>query len=180
MPRAKVPAPSKAGQREGLQVEHLICAVRGRKVMLDFDLARLYGVTTKRLNEQVRRNLERFPEDFLFRLTSAEVAEMRSQFATASPSRRNARFGPWAFTEHGVTMISAVLRTSQAVTVSVVVVRAFVRLRHAIAAHAALARRVDELEKRYDGQFGAVFQALREILAPPPPPKRRIGFAREE
>ncbi len=146
--------------------------------MFDFDLARLYRVTTRRLNEQVRRNLARFPDDFLFRLTPEEVTVMRSQFAAASVSRRNFRHRPYAFTEHGVTMLSAVLRSPEAVAVSVTVVRAFVRLRYALAGHIELARRVDELEKRYDGQFKAVFDALREILQPPSGPRPRIGFSR--
>ncbi len=161
------------------EVEGLIYAVRGRRVMLDVDLARLYGVTTRRLNEQVRRNLRRFPDDFLFQLTPEEVDAMRSQFATASPGRRNLRFRPFAFTEHGVTMLSAVLRSPQAMAVSVTVVRAFVRLRHAIAGHAELAHRVDALERRYDGQFKAVFDALRQVLEPEPTKRPRIGFNRD-
>ena len=103
---------------------------------------------------------------------------MRSQIATASPGRRNVRFRPFAFTEHGVTMLSAVLRSEQAVAVSIVVVRTFVRLRHTLAAHADLARKVDELERRYDGQFVALFKALHELLEPPPAKRPQIGFRR--
>ena len=127
---------------------------------------------------RVRRNLARFPDDFLFQLTPEEAIEMRSQIATASTGRRNVRYRPFVFTEHGVTMLSAVLRSPEAVAVSVTVVRAFVRLRHALAGHTELVRRVDALEHRYDGQFKAVFDALREVLEPPVRARPRIGFAR--
>ena len=179
MPRHRIAVQTDHSRPLDAEVEGLIYVVRGRRVMIDVDLARLYGVTTKQLNQQVRRNLGRFPDDFLFQLTTGEADAMRSQIVTASPRRRNVRFRPFAFTEHGVTMLSAVLRSPQAIAVSVTVVRAFVRLRHAIAGHAELAHRVDGLERRYDGQFNAVFDALRQVLKPEPAERPRIGFNRD-
>lgn len=155
-------------------LERRIHLLHGHRVMLDADLARIYCVSTKRLNEQVRRNRHRFPSDFVFHLTLKEAALMRSQMATAS--RRNIRYRPHAFTEHGAIMLASVLDSSLAIRASVQVVRAFVRLREILASHKELARRLDSLEQKYDAQFKGVFAAIRELMQPPEEPPRRIGF----
>ena len=155
--------------------------------MLDAHLAELYGVTTKRLNEQVKRNPDRFPEDFAFRLTADEWENVksyindvnRSQFATGSQKHRDPRFLPWAFTEHGAIMAANVLNSKQAVSMSVYVVRAFVRLRQLLASHKELARKITKLENKYDSQFKIVFDAIRALMAPPEKNKRKIGFKKE-
>lgn len=167
-------------------IEQHIYLIRGHKVMLDSDLAELYGVTTKRLNEQVKRNQGRFPDDFMFQLTRGEVDSLnRSQFATGSQRHRDPRFKPYAFTEHGAVMLASVLNSATAVQVSTQVVRAFVRLRSILAEHKELARKMDALEKsyqaqsqRYDAQFKAVFDAIRKLMEPAPTRSRRqqIGF----
>ena len=157
-------------------IERSILLIRGQKVILDADLARLYGVTTKRLNEQVRRNQKRFPNDFMFRLTKQEVTALRSQFATSNVGRGGRRYFPYAFTEHGAIMAANVLNSRKAIEVSVYVVRAFVRLRQILASHKELAHRLDELERKYDSQFKSVFDAIRQLMSPPEPPRRRIGF----
>jgi hypothetical protein len=164
-------------------VEHItrsILVLRGQKVLLDAELAALYGVTTKRLNEQVKRNAERFPEDFLFRLRSDEVEALnRSHFATGSQKHRDPRFPPYAFTEHGAIMAATVLNSPRAVEMSVYVVRAFVRLRELLASNTALARKLDELERKYqyhDDAIKAILSAIRELMNPPQPKRRPIGF----
>jgi hypothetical protein len=158
------------------RIERAILLVRGQKVMLDSDLAALYGVPTRRLNEQVRRNLNRFPADFMFKLTPEETTALRSQFATSNRGRGGRRYAPLVFTEHGVAMLSSVLHSERAVQVNIEIMRAFVRLRQMLASHADLARRLDALEKRYDVQFRAVFDAIRELMRPPAPRRRVIGF----
>jgi hypothetical protein len=172
--RAIVPS---AGAEE---LERRIFTVRGHRVMLDEDLARLYGVTTKRRNEQVGRNPKRFPDDFAFRLTPQEVAILRSQNATSSliPAHGGRRYLPRVFTEHGALMLSAVLSSPVAVNASIAVVRAFVRLRELVAGHRDLVRRLDTLEKKYDSQFRLVFAAVRALMAGERPenPRDRIGF----
>ena len=156
-----------------------ITRIRGHAVILDADLAALYGVTVKRLNEQVRRNAVRFPEDFVFQLSEQEWKSLRSQIAT-SKGRGGRRYLPYAFTEHGAIMAANVLNSAQAIQMSVVVVRAFVKLRRMALSVEALARKVDELERRYDKQFKVVFDAVRQLMSPPPePPRKRIGFAGE-
>jgi phage regulator Rha-like protein len=152
-----------------------ILLLRGEKVMLDADLATLYGVETKALVRAVKRNLGRFPEDFMFQLTKAEFDNLRYQSGTSS-SWGGRRFPPYAFTEHGVTMLSSVLQSERAVQVNIEVVRTFVRLRRILATHESLARKLATLEKKYDAQFRMVFDAIRELMAPPPANKRRIGF----
>ncbi len=143
--------------------------------MLDEDLAEIYGVTTKRLNEQVKRNKDRFPEDFMFRLTVEEFAALRSQFATSRWGGR--RYPPNAFTEHGAVMLASVLNSPIAVEASIQVVRAFVRLRELLTSHKELARKLADLERKYDQQFQVVFDAIRKLMEPPPEKeKRRIGF----
>lgn len=157
-----------------------IRTARGHKVMLDADLAELYGVPTKALVQAVKRNPARFPPDFMFSLTEQETVHLRSQIVTSSPSSRNwggRRTAPFCFTEQGVAMLSSVLKSDRAVQVNVEIMRAFVRLRGLVARDQELSRRLDALESRYDRQFKAVFDAIRELMTPPPPaPKRRIGF----
>lgn len=144
--------------------------------MLDADLATLYGVSTKRLNEQVARNRARFPSDFMFRLTAAEWQNLRSQNATSSPAHGGRRYSPLALTEQGVAMLSSVLRSTRAVAVNVEIMRAFVRLRRIHGEHAQLSRRIDELEAKYDAKFGVVFDAIRALMTPSTTARRAIGF----
>jgi len=170
--------------REALaRIEPLILTVRGQKVILDNDLARVYGVTTSRLNEQVKRNIERFPEDFAFQLTTDEH-KLISQNATSSVSHGGRRKPPTVFTEHGAIMAANVLRTKRAVQMSVFVVRAFVRIREVMTERRDLAEKLAELERRvgqHDEHIQAIIKAIRELMTPPePPPKRRIGFGVEE
>jgi hypothetical protein len=156
-------------------IERSIRLIRGQKVLLDDDLARLYGVSVKRLNEQVRRNIARFPEDFMFRIDAKEAANLRSQIATSS-LWGGRRYQPMAFTEQGVAMLSSVLRSPRAVQVNVEIMRAFVRLRRMLESNAELSRKLDALERKYDGQFRAVFEAIRELMTPARKPGKRIGF----
>ena len=158
-------------------IQNRILLIRGQRVMMDYDLASLYGVTTARLNEQVRRNAERFPEDFMFQLGKQEFAALMSQIATSNSGRGGRRKLPHAFTEPGAIMAASVLSSPRAVEVSVQVVRAFVRLRELLASNVALARKLAALEKKYDAQFKIVFDAIRELMTPPEPKKKRpIGF----
>ena len=150
--------------------------LRGHKVMIDAALARVYGVTTKRLREQVRRNLDRFPADFMFQLTKEEHLEVAAFCGELNPLKFS-RTRPYAFTEHGAIMLATILNSPIAVHASVQVVRAFVRLREILATHKDLARKLQELEKRYDHQFKAVYNTIRQLMTPPPlPPKKKIGF----
>lgn len=145
--------------------------------MLDSDLAELYDVPTKRLNEQVRRNADRFPDDFMFRLTTEEVSNLRSQFATSSSERHGGRrYAPMVFTEQGVAMLSSVLNSDRAIQVNIAIMRTFVAVRQAAVSHHSISRKLDELEQRYDAQFKVVFDAIRALMTPPGPPRRRIGF----
>ena len=170
---------SKAGIVLWEVIQGKMILIRGQKVMLDADLARLYEVSTKRLNEQARRNSRRFPSDFMFQLTKEEYEILRSQFAASSWGGR--RYLPYAFTEQGVAMLSSVLTSERAILVNVEIMRAFVQLRELLATHKDLARKLEELEKKYDEQFAVVFEAIRELMTPPEPrPKRRIGFGVEE
>jgi len=160
------------------RVERKIYLLREEKVMLDSDLAELYGVSAKRLNEQVKRNRRRFPDDFMFQLTAEEAESLRSQIATLKTGRGQQRkYRPYAFTEHGAVMLASVLNSPTAVAASIQVVRAFVRLRAILATHKDLARKLAEMEKKYDSQFRAVFDVIRKLMEPPPPPPRRpMGF----
>jgi hypothetical protein len=174
------------------QIEPIILTIRGQRVMLDADLAKLYGVSTKRLNEQVRRNRQRFPADFLFQLSAEESVALRSQNATladgeadmrsqtATASKRNVRYLPFAFTEHGAIMAASVLNTPRAVDMSVYVVRVFVKLRGVLLDQRELALKLAELEQKVEGHDDTIrtlVAALRELMAPPPEPKRgRLGF----
>jgi hypothetical protein len=156
------------------QIERVILVLRGHKVLLDKDLAALYGVATGNLNKAVDRNIERFPDDFMLRLTPEEFRNLIFQSGTSSWG--GTRKPPRAFTEQGISMLSSVLRSPRAVQVNIEIMRAFVRLRQMLLANAKLAEKLASLEKRYDAQFRAVFHAIRELEAPPVPPKRPIGF----
>ncbi len=176
------------------RIEQAIFLIRGHKVMLDADLAALYGVETKSLNLAVKRNLNRFPEDFMFRLTREEFADLRFhvgtskttpesgdsnlrlQNETSSAGRGGRRYPPYAFTEQGVAMLSGVLRSDRAVAVNIEIMRAFVRLRQMLASNDELSRKLAALERKYDGQFKAVFEAIRSLMTPASPPRRRMGF----
>jgi hypothetical protein len=161
------------------RIEKSIYLIRGERVMLDSDLAALYEVTTKVLNQAVRRNRERFPQDFMFQLNRLEADELnRSQFVTGSQKHRNPRFRPYAFTEQGVAMLSSVLRSDRAAMVNIAIMRAFVTLRQMLASNAGLAKKLEDLEKKYDLQFRVVFDAIRELMIPPEPERRQIGFAK--
>jgi len=146
--------------------------------MLDSDLATLYGVTTKRLNQQVNRNVDRFPADFMIRLTIQEGENLKLQSATSSLGWGGRRKPHNAFTEHGAVMLASVLNSPIAVAASIQVVRAFVQLRGALASHKELARRLDQMESGYDAKFKVVFQAIRELMEPPFPTRKQIGFQR--
>jgi hypothetical protein len=160
-------------------IERRIYLVRGHKVMLDSDLAELYQVPTKAFNQAVKRNRDRFPDDFMLQLDAAESASMRSQFVTAS--RRNIRHRPFAFTQEGVAMLSSVLNSPRAIQVNIAIMRVFVRLRELADTHRDLARKIAAMESKYDAQFKVVFEAIKKLLAPSPaPPKRRIGFVAHE
>ena len=172
------------------RIERSILLIRGHKVMLDRDLAYLYGVTTKVLNQAVKRHKDRFPEDFMFQLTMEEAkiwwtevrgGGLRSQIVTLKRGE-HIKYCPYAFTEHGILMLSSVLNSERAIKVNIEIMRTFVRLRRILASHADLARKLDALEKKYDAQFKIVFDAIRQLMAPPEPetPKKRIGFLVEE
>lgn len=158
------------------RIERAILLIRGEKVMLDSDLADIYGVETKTLNRAVKRNQSRFPSDFMFQLTPEEAKSLRCQFGTSNEGRGGRRYLPYAFTEHGALMLANVLNSERAARTSVLVVRTFVRLRQLLSSNAELARKLESLEKRYDGQFKVVFDAIRQLMTPPAKPKREIGF----
>ena len=167
------------------RIERKIYIIRGERVMLDSDLAEIYEVATKMLTRAVKRNMERFPADFLFQLSLQEYEGMRRQIGAAydddrsqivTASKRNIRYLPYVFTEHGALMAANVLRSKRAVEASVQVVRAFVRLRQILASNAELAKKVEALEKKYDGQFKVVFDAIKKLMMPPNKLKGKIGF----
>jgi hypothetical protein len=161
------------------RIEHAILLLRGQKVMLSTHLAELYEVEPRALVQAVKRNIKRFPTDFMFQLTGAEFANLKSQIVTSSWGGIR-RAPPYAFTEQGVAMLSSVLRSRRAMQVNVEIMRAFVRLRRMLTSHAELARKLTEMEKTYDAQFKVVFDALRQLMAPPEPKRRGIGFRAEE
>jgi hypothetical protein len=183
-----------------IPIEHIrqaIVLLRGQKVMLDRDLAALYGVPTKALKQAVKRNADRFPDDFMFVLDTQEVATSRSQSVTSkwreeggdwrcqigtskTDARGGARYAPMAFTEQGVAMLSSVLNSERAIRVNIAVMRAFVQLRQLLASHEDLAQKLADLEKKYDAQFKIVFDAIRQLMTPPEPPPRKIGFSVRE
>jgi hypothetical protein len=158
-----------------LAPQEAIIRLRGQAVIRDSDLAILYGVTVKRLNQQVARNRERFPDDFCFQLTETEWHSLRLQNATLKRGQHR-KYMPFVFTEHGAIMAATVLNSQQAIQMSVAVVRAFVRLRRMALSVESLARKVAALENKYDASFSAVFDAIRDLMAPPAPPRKSIGF----
>lgn len=157
------------------RIESQIFLVRGQKVMLSMHLAELYEVEPRALVQAIKRNIERFPDDFMFQLNAGEFASLKSQIVTSSWGGLR-RAAPYAFTEQGVAMLSSVLRSKRAVMVNIEIMRAFVRLRQMLGAHADLARKLAALERKYDSQFKAVFDAIRELMTPLPAKKRPIGF----
>ena len=157
------------------RIEKSIYLIRGHKVMLDRDLAGLYSVETKALKQAVRRNIDRFPSDFMFELSKEEFELLRSQIVTSSSG--GTRYPPMAFTEQGVAMLSTVLRSKKAVMVNIEIMRAFVRLRELVISNKDLARKLTQMEKKYDEQFRVVFDAIRQLINPPAPKRRKIGFA---
>src|SRR5438034_2041462 len=162
------------------RIERAILLVRGQKVMLDADLAELYRVPTRVLIQAVKRNSARFPDDFMFRLTAEEAARLRSQLVISNVGRGGRRYLPYAFTEHGVAMLSSVLSSDRAVQMNIAIIRAFIKLRDILATHKELAQRLENLELKYqehDHELQAVFEAIRQLLSTPDPPKRNIGFA---
>jgi hypothetical protein len=170
------------------RIERKIYFLRGQKVMLDRDLAALYGVPTKVLNQAVKRHRHRFPEDFMFQLSMREAKEwwsevmeahLRSQIVTLKRGQ-HIKYRPYAFTEHGILMLSSILNSERAVQVNIQIMRAFIWLRQMLATNATLERRLKELEKKYDAQFKVVFDAIRQLMAPPPPSRKKIGFQLRE
>lgn len=159
------------------RIERSVVLLRGQRVLLDETLAELYGVPVKALNQAVKRNIGRFPDDFMFQLTGVEGANLRSQTVTSKTAGHGGRRSePYAFTEQGVAMLSSVLRSEQAVRVNIEIMRAFVRMRRVMQEHAELAKKLSQLERKYDGQFRLVFDAIRDLMTPPAKPKARIGF----
>jgi hypothetical protein len=159
-------------------IEHRIYLIRNHKVLFDRDLAELYGVDTRVLNQAVKRNRERFPDDFMFQLTAKETENLRSHIVTSRWGGR--RYLPYAFTEQGVAMLSTVLKSRRAIQVSIAIMRTFVRLRRILATHKELAKRLVELETKYDAQFKVVFEVIQQLMEPPSEPDRPlIGFAAE-
>jgi hypothetical protein len=160
-------------------IEKRIFLIRGQRVMLDKDLAEMYGVKAIRLREQVKRNMLRFPDDFMIQLNDEETNWLLSQFAI--PSRKHlGGHNPYDFTEQGIAMLSTVLNSERAILVNIAIMRAFVKLREMLASNKELAKRLDDLEKKYDSQFRVVFEAIKQIMTPPEKPKRPIGFRVEE
>jgi hypothetical protein len=162
------------------RIERKIYFIRDQKVMLDSDLAQLYRVQTKNLNKAVKRNLDRFPEDFMFRVAPEEIESLRFQIGTSSDGHGGRRYLPYVFTEHGVAMLSSVLNSKRAVQMNIVIVRAFIKLREVLSTHKDLARRIESLELKYqehDHELKAVFDAIRKLISTPAPTKRKIGFA---
>jgi ORF6N domain len=168
------------------RIEKAIYLIRGEKVMLDRDLATLYGVTTKVFNQAVKRHVERFPPDFMFQLTMEEARAwwldtmpepLRSQSVTLKRGQ-HLKYRPHAFTEHGILMLSSVLNSERAIQVNIEIMRSFVRLRQMLASNSGLSRRLDELESKYDRQFKVVFDAIRQLMSPPPRSRKQIGFHR--
>lgn len=170
------------------RIETSILFLRGQKVMLDRYLANLYGVSTKALNQAVKRNIKRFPEDFMFQLTKEEtkiwlayIQSFRSRSQNVTLKRgQNIKYCPYAFTEHGILMLSSVLKSERAIQVNIAIMRTFIRLRKLLSTHEELARKLSVLEKKYDTQFKVVFDAIRELMTPPEPKRRPIGFRIQE
>jgi flagellar capping protein FliD len=156
-------------------IERKIYFIRGQKVMLDSDLAKLYGVPTSALNQAVKRNLKRFPKDFMFQLTKNENLNL-SQFVIGSQKHRDPTLLPFAFTEQGVAMLSSVLNSTRAIEMNIAIMRVFVRIRELMLSHKDIAKRLDDLEQKYDGQFTAIFDAIRRLIVEKEKPRPKIGF----
>ena len=162
-------------------IERRIYLIRRQRVILDRDLAELYGVTTAALNQAVKRNSDRFPEDFMFQLDQEEFEQWRSQIVISNPSlKMGARRRPLAFTEQGVAMLSSVLRSKRAIQVNIAIMRTFVQLRRMLATNKDLARKLAALERKYDRKFRVVFDAIRQLMTPPDPPRRKIGYSTDD
>ena len=161
-------------------LSHLILTIRRQRVLLDSDLAALYGVETKNLNKAVQRNKERFPADFMFQLSPEEHKALRFQSGTSKTGRGGRRHPPYAFTQEGIAMLSSVLRSPRAIQVNLAIMRAFVRLRQLALSVEEVARKLDSLEQKYEGKFKVVFDALRQLMTPPAQPQRQIGFHPKE
>ncbi|MEK6582131.1 MAG: ORF6N domain-containing protein [Nitrospirota bacterium] len=159
-------------------IERKIYLIRGHKVLLDSDLAEMYGVEVKHLKRQVRRNITRFPEDFMFQLRKEEYDSLRSHFGTLKRGEHSKYF-PYVFTEQGVAMLSSALNSERAIQVNIAIMRAFVKLREMLLTHKDLARKLAAMEKKYDSQFKVVFDAIRQLMTPPVPKSTKIGFKRE-
>jgi ORF6N domain len=159
------------------RIEKAILLIRGEKIILDSTLAEMYGVETKQLKRAVRRNINRFPSDFMFELTKEEFDGLRYQFGTSN--RGGARYRPMAFTEQGVAMLSSILNSNRAIEVNILIMRAFVRLRGMISTHKELLRKLEDMEKKYDEQFQVVFEAIRQLMTPPERERKKIGFVNE-
>ncbi len=162
------------------QIEKAIIVIRNHRVMLDSDLARIYAVTTKQLNQQVKRNFDRFPDDFMFQVTEIEGQSLRSQSVTSKIGRGGRRYLPYVFTEHGVLMLGNVLSSPVAINASIQIVRAFISLRKILTSQADLIRRLDVLERKYDHQFKIVFDTVRQLTLIPEPSRKRIGIKQED
>jgi len=157
-----------------------IYLIRDKKVMMDRDLAELYGVDTAQLKRAVKRNIERFPSDFMFQLTKQELEDWRCQFGTSNGTKMGLRHLPMVFTEQGVAMLSSVLRSRRAISVNIQIMRAFTQLREMLSTHEDLRRKIEDLESKYDRQFEVVFEAIKQLLTTESRPKRRIGFEAKE
>jgi hypothetical protein len=158
------------------KIKNSIYLIHGHKVMLDVNLANLYEVETRALIQAVKRNKSRFPSDFMFELTNQEFETLRSQIVISKMGRGGRRYLPYVFTEQGVAMLSSVLNSNKAIPVNIQIMRTFVKLRRLMETHADLARKIEALEKKYDGQFKVVFEAIRQLVIPPETKRRRIGF----
>jgi len=154
------------------RIENRILLIRGHKILLDMDLAILYGVSTFNLNKSVKRNMDRFPEDFMFQLTKEEFDSLRFHFGISKKGRGGRRYLPYAFTEHGIAMLSSVLRSKKAIQINIQIMRAFTKLREILATHKDLQRKIEQ----HDRQIGSIFETLRQMLNPSEPEKRKIGF----
>ena len=162
------------------EITEKILLFRDKKVMVDTDLAKLYGVPTKSLNLAVKRNIDRFPLDFMFRLDENEAETLRLQIETSKEGRGGRRYLPYVFTEQGVAMLSSVLNSKRAIQVNIEIMRAFAKIREMILSYRELQKKINEMEQKYDKNFSAVFEALRELINPPEKPRRRIGFKQDE
>ena len=161
------------------RIENIILFIRGHKVILARDLAELYGVTTGNLNKAVKRNIDRFPNDFMFQLTAEEYKSLRFHFGILEKGRHS-KYLPYAFTEQGVAMLSSVLKSKRAVQVNIEIMRAFVRLRRMLSVHKDLERKLTDLEQKYDEQFKIVFEVISQLMTPPAKPRKKIGFVVKE